>query len=216
MKKTLLACAAGTVLAAAGTSSHADLSANVALTTDYVWRGVSQTDNSPALQGGVDWSTSGFYAGVWASNVDFGSGNDADYELDWYFGGEATTASGWTIGAGFIQYYYPGSDDADRMDEASISIGYGPFSAAYNFNMDLGGVDAPDYIEVALDFTIIGDVGLTLHAGGWDNADNDMDYKIALSKEFSGVGVELAATGTDLQCGDPCDDIVALTASMEF
>ena len=61
-------------------------SATFAVTTDYVFRGVSQTDNEPAFQAGASYSAPfGLYAGVWASNVDFGEGGP-DYEVDYYVG----------------------------------------------------------------------------------------------------------------------------------
>ncbi len=62
-------------------------SASVALTTDYVWRGISQTNNDPAIQGQFDLShESGFYIGAWASNVEFADGSKTSLELDAYAG----------------------------------------------------------------------------------------------------------------------------------
>ena len=58
------------------------VSANVAVTSDYVFRGVSQTQENPALSAGVDLTKSGFSAGAWASNVDFGDDTDADGVVD--------------------------------------------------------------------------------------------------------------------------------------
>jgi hypothetical protein len=55
--------------------------ANVALTTDYVWRGISQTQKAPAIQGGFDLAhDSGLYIGVWASNVNFVDDDTSDIE----------------------------------------------------------------------------------------------------------------------------------------
>ena len=65
-------------------SIQAGVSANVSFTSDYIWRGMTQTDG-PALQGGFDFeSESGFYAGIWGSNVNFNNGNGQ--ELDYYAG----------------------------------------------------------------------------------------------------------------------------------
>jgi hypothetical protein len=67
IKKTLIA----TALLASSSAAMAEISANVTLASDYVFRGVSQTDNQMAIQGGFDWGhDSGFYVGTWASNVD--------------------------------------------------------------------------------------------------------------------------------------------------
>jgi uncharacterized protein (TIGR02001 family) len=84
MKKTLIATA---LMAAISTTALADISGNVGMTSDYVFRGISQTDNQMAIQGGLDYEhPSGLYVGTWASNVssDFfnGTGNDPQIELD--------------------------------------------------------------------------------------------------------------------------------------
>ena len=64
--------------------SFAAVSANVSFASDYVWRGMTQSDG-PAIQGGFDFeSESGFYAGIWGSNVNFNDG--AGSELDYYAG----------------------------------------------------------------------------------------------------------------------------------
>ena len=75
MKQTILTSLAAAGLLAA-TGAAADITGNVGLTTDYVFRGISQTDEKPAIQGGLDYAhSSGAYAGVWASNVDFNDGD---------------------------------------------------------------------------------------------------------------------------------------------
>ena len=62
------------------------LSANVALATEYVFRGISQTAEGPSIQGGFDATCGMFYAGVWASNLDWGvSGTDIEIDAPQYF-----------------------------------------------------------------------------------------------------------------------------------
>ena len=64
--------------------SYAAVSANVSFASDYIWRGMTQSDG-PAIQGGFDYEADGgFYAGIWGSNVNFNDG--AGSELDYYFG----------------------------------------------------------------------------------------------------------------------------------
>jgi uncharacterized protein (TIGR02001 family) len=92
-------------------------SANVALATEYVFRGVSQTKEGPAIQGGFDLTCGIFYAGVWASNLDWGGtalfgfpGDNAvaNIEMDWYLGIKPVTGHiTWDIGV--IYYTYPNS-----------------------------------------------------------------------------------------------------------
>ena len=92
-----------------------NLSANVALTTDYVFRGISQTLNDPAVQGGFDATYGLFYAGVWGSNVDFGAGSPADLELDWY-GGIRPTWKSLNFDVGVIYYNYPSASGLDILE----------------------------------------------------------------------------------------------------
>ncbi len=92
-------------------------SANVALTSDYVWRYASQTDEKGAIQGGFDVAHStGLYAGTWASNVDFRNGgdqldsdSDPSMELDLYGGFAYEFDMGLGIDVGLINYRYPGA-----------------------------------------------------------------------------------------------------------
>jgi uncharacterized protein (TIGR02001 family) len=110
---------AGALLASAaigGASvAHADnalsITGNVALTTDYIFRGVSQTQHEPAIQGGFDLTYGQFYAGTWASNVDFGHGAGGVHvpmELDLY-GGFRPTIGPVSADFGVIAYTYPDS-----------------------------------------------------------------------------------------------------------
>jgi uncharacterized protein (TIGR02001 family) len=82
---------------------------NVSLATDYIFRGVTQTDNGPAISGGFDIEGDGFYAGVWGSSVDFS--DDTTMELDLY-GGFTTSAGGFDLDLGGIYYAYPDSPSA--------------------------------------------------------------------------------------------------------
>lgn len=104
MKKLIgVAIAAGATMIGAG-AAHAEVTANVSLTTDYVFRGVSLSDNGPAIQGGADWSNEQFYVGTWGSSLSDGM------ELDLYAGFTPTTGPvTWDLGV--IGYFYPGADD---------------------------------------------------------------------------------------------------------
>lgn len=100
--------------------------ANVALTTDYIFRGETQSDHEPALQGGFDCDYRMFYAGVWASSVD---GGDYDIEVDVY-GGIKHKFGGVEADLGVIYYAYPDADDSaagvdgpDELDYVEIKFG---------------------------------------------------------------------------------------------
>ena len=91
------------LLATAGTAvAEGEWSGNVAITSDYVWRGISQTDEDPAIQGGFDYANGMFYAGTWASNVDFGDDSDTNIEVDFYGGLAGALESGVTWDVGVI------------------------------------------------------------------------------------------------------------------
>jgi uncharacterized protein (TIGR02001 family) len=82
---------------------------NIGATSDYVFRGISQTDNDPTIQGGIDLGYGILYAGWWASGLDLEAGlNDAKVEMDWY-GGIRPTWGKATFDLGVIYYTYPGS-----------------------------------------------------------------------------------------------------------
>ncbi|GAA6211727.1 TorF family putative porin [Hyphomicrobiales bacterium 4NK60-0047b] len=104
-----------------------ELSANVALTSDYIFRGISQTQEGPAIQGGFDASYKMFYAGVWASNLDFGgddNGNDiANIEIDLYAGIKHKFGA-IEADLGVIYYAYPGAEDPTaELDYVEIKFG---------------------------------------------------------------------------------------------
>ena len=110
-----------------------NLSANVALTTEYVFRGFSQTAENPAVQGGFDVTCGIFYAGVWASNLDFGgdaiwggTGTEdvANIEMDWYVGIKPVTGKiTWDLGV--IYYSYPGSIDPAGLELSYVELKVG-------------------------------------------------------------------------------------------
>jgi len=96
------------------------LTANINLTTKYKFRGQDQGNTdwfSPALQGGFDWSASGFYVGNWNSNVSF---SNAALEMDFYAGykGEITKEFGYDVG--ILQYYYPQKDKVVSFDTTEL------------------------------------------------------------------------------------------------
>lgn len=94
------------------------ISSNVGLATDYTFRGISQTDEGPAVSGGFDYSNDIWYAGVWASNIEF---SGASMEVDLYAGLKPTLIDGVNTDFGVIGYFYPtASDDAAELDYAEV------------------------------------------------------------------------------------------------
>jgi uncharacterized protein (TIGR02001 family) len=97
-------------VAAAEPARPCTFTGNVGVTTDYVFRGISQTLNDAAVQGGVDATCGNFYVGFWGSNVEFAHPfGDSNVEMDFYGGYKFKTgAINWDLGA--IYYSYPGTD----------------------------------------------------------------------------------------------------------
>ena len=188
------------------------ISANVALTSDYVWRGTSQTDSGPAIQGGFDYAhESGFYLGVWGSNVDFN--DDADIELDIYGGYSNELANGFSYDIGAIHYDYPGQDSSD-FDEIYLGIGYGFMSGKVSHDLE----NDNTYWEAGADFELPEGFGLGLHIGynDPDSGDEVTDWKIGVSKSLVGLDFELAYTDTDTSNDDLTDARAVFTISKSF
>ncbi|GEA10027.1 hypothetical protein KUL49_04020 [Alteromonas sp. KUL49] len=83
--KTLLAAAISSATLMTALPTYAEVTANAAVANNYIWRGLTQTTNEPAVSGGIDYaSESGFYAGTWASNVSYESDDIYSYEHDVY------------------------------------------------------------------------------------------------------------------------------------
>jgi uncharacterized protein (TIGR02001 family) len=127
---SILAAAAPCGAAHAEDSPSPSVTFNVAGTTNYEFRGVSQTDNKAALQGGADAGYGIFYAGVWASNVKF-AGDQADTEIDTY-AGIKPTLGGVSLDLGAIHYGYlgeaPGVQDDYWEFKAAASKGFDKFT----------------------------------------------------------------------------------------
>ncbi|MCW8930992.1 MAG: TorF family putative porin, partial [Gammaproteobacteria bacterium] len=113
IKRSLLSLTVASIFVvpvSASAEGFGSISANVALTTDYYFRGISQTDNDGALQGGFDWAhDSGAYAGVWASNVSFG---DTHLEFDTY-AGFSNEVGDFGYDVGVIKYNYNDTSSHD-------------------------------------------------------------------------------------------------------
>jgi uncharacterized protein (TIGR02001 family) len=99
---------------------------NVAGTTEYIFRGVSQTSEDPAFQAGVDVTYGIFYAGAWGSRVDFDDAPPATVEIDWYAGIKPVWR-GVTFDLGVIYYSYPGADEDEagtgELDYVELKVG---------------------------------------------------------------------------------------------
>jgi uncharacterized protein (TIGR02001 family) len=110
---------------------------NLGVFSDYRFRGISQTNKRPAIQGGIDLNTKwGLYAGNWNSNVDSAAYSGSSIEMDFY-GGWKTSWEGFGFDVGALYYYYPGSgaNNTLKIDNTELYIGssWGPISLKYSY-----------------------------------------------------------------------------------
>jgi len=188
----------------------AQISGNVALTTDYVWRGVSQNLEDPAIQGGFDYAhDSGFYAGVWGSSVDF-QGPEST-EVDVYGGWSTEFDGGFGIDVGFIEYLYFGGDNASDINftEYYVGVSYAGFGVTYYI-----GDEGDDNIEVSYGYDF--ESGFSLGAT-YADFDSYEYFQAGISGEVGGIGLDLSYWDTEGLEGDPlADSRVVFTISKEF
>lgn len=180
---------------------------NVGAVSDYVWRGYSQTQENPALQGGADVSCPlGFYAGTWASNVEFG--DETDVEIDVYGGYSKELDNGLSFDVGYVRYLY---NDFDDSDEGYAGLSYKMFSAKVYRGFEFEWT----YLEAGAEFPLPGELGLNFHVGNFDYASGEgtdyMDWKAGITRSAWGLDFELAFTDTDLDDDEYADARIYLS-----
>lgn len=216
MKKTLLSLACASLLASGGAFAESDwkLSGNVGLVSDYMFRGITQTDSEPAIQGGLDLThESGFFAGVWGSNVESDPAalvnyNGANVELDAYLGWTGEIADKTTVTVKALRYNYPGSKLALDPDtnEYSLYLGhdFGAFSGkvGVNYSDDFYGLGDATYLDLGVSVPV-GPVAIGLHYGATEydshalGQDDYQDYSVGVSGTAAGLNLGVTYTGTD-------------------
>lgn len=208
-KKTLVACAAACV-SALPMASHAELTANVGLSSDYRYRGISQSRLKPALQGGADYTQGGLYVGVWASTIkwikDFGG--DANLEIDVYGGLKGAISKDLSYDVGVLTYQYPSNklDPSTNTTEVYGALSFGPGTLKYSHALTdaFGALDSENsfYLDLSATFDVQGfavvpHVGYQRINGPFADGATYTDYALTVSKEVSGVVLSGAIVGTD-------------------
>lgn len=207
------AIAAGATAAGAGVAS-AEITANVQLTSDYVFRGISLADNGPAIQGGFDWSNDQFYAGVWSSSLNQG------VEIDVYGGWTPTTGPvSWDLGV--ITYNYPGADDdGAEFDYYELKAGASMdvmehlnLGAALYYSPDnWGGTGNATYWEISAAYTVNDALNFSAAFGNQEIEDPDGPGPITSSDSYNtwnigatytlhGFELDLRYHDTDIEAG---------------
>lgn len=212
-------------------SGNHSTSASVSIATDYIWRGYTQTQNEPAISGSFDYAhASGFYAGIWASNVDFR--DDASSEIDFYAGFSSEFGdSGIGYDIGVLRYVYDDEDYDWNEIYGSLSYSYFTLGIAHSSNV-YDSSESGTYYSLGFDYTLPADIGLSLGVGFYDydkgavvadKSVDHVDYYISLSKSLIGFDWTLAYTGMDSDgrsdtkgWGDDADSQVVLSLSKSF
>ena len=209
----------GMSIAQEAASPHT-LTGNLTFATDYVFRGITQTFEQPAIQGGFDYAhSSGLYLGTWGSNVSGLQYTDGSMEWDFY-GGWTKSFGDFGLNVGGVYYYYPGANlGSESYDTGELLVGgswkwfslkfYYALTDFFGLNTTTGGSDSSDgstYIDLSASyplpqgFTVGAHYGRQTVEGAPVGVDLDYsDYKISVSKDLKGYLFTLAFTDTDIE-----------------
>lgn len=205
-------------------ASEHTVTANVALVSDYVYRGVSQTFRQPAIQGGFDYAhSSGVYLGVWSSNVSNVSYNGGSQEIDFYGGYKGQVNDDLNYDIGLLQYYYPNAVTAaapavsNKYDtlEAYAAVNYKFVGAKYSYALTdffgantttgaRGNTRGSGYLDLYANYEVIPKLTLGAHVGHQSISNGGAtflgytDYKLSISKDINGYVLGAAYVKTNL------------------
>ena len=182
------------------------VSYNASLTSDYRYRGLSQTRLDPALQGGVDYThgPTGLYVGTWLSTIKWTKdlGGDGNIEWDLYAGKRGELSEGLSYDVGGLYYYYPdnGLSPSANTFELYGKLGFGPAYAKYSHSTTnlFGTADSKrsGYLDLGADLDVGNGFLLNLHVGRQRVKNNSplsyTDYKVGVTKDFGVATVALA------------------------
>lgn len=195
---------------------------NLALATDYIFRGVTQIGGDGiALSGGTDVShTSGFSFGLWAANQSWTPTVGSGLEVDVY-AGYAQTFGEVTASIGLISYHYQGYDAANTT-EANVGLSAYGLSLKYSSSLtdyfDFSGSKGVGYTDLSYSVSVPGikDLALGLHYGvtsGEGDQESYNDYKISLTYPLAGYTAGLTYTDVD---GLAADSALVFSLSKTF
>lgn len=178
---TILSLAASSALYSVNTIAG-EVSANIGVTSNYLWRGVTQSADGPSISGGIDYADeSGFYVGTWVGSIDWGLGNATEND---YYLGYSGEAGSFGYDVGYIYYSYPASgyEDSDFGEVYfNGSVGGFGFGVAYTVNSQVAkgsAFDAGDiYYNVSYGFDLPNEFSMSLLYGYYTfDASSDYDY----------------------------------------
>ena len=197
LSKLTLAVAAAMTIASSALAEDSPVSANIGVVSNYLWRGLTQTQDGAAVQGGIDYAhDSGFSLGSWLSNIDWGT-PDPNYEMDLYAGyGGQVGDFGYNLTTTY--YAYPDADDADFW-ELGVSGSWSVLTVGLAYTLDGEAPSGSPYRQGDLyyygSFSVELPMGLSLGATlahtNFDDLGSEGDYtnwQVSLSKDAGDFG----------------------------
>lgn len=201
-------------------ASELTLSGDVTFASDYAFRGISQTEEAPALQGGLSLSSaSGFYASVWGSNVDFLA--EGTLELDVMLGWSGAINDDWSTDVGIMRYGYPNAEiDGSNFYELYGSLSYKDLTFGLAYSDDYY-ANSGNFIYVYANYAyaLSDNLSLDLHVGQSEYDESSasyLDWSIGLSTEVLGAGLSLTYVDTDINGSYLADSRVIFAISKSF
>ncbi len=216
-----LAQTAAPAAPAAPASPHT-FTGNVTLASDYIFRGISQTQHNPAIQGGFDYShSSGLYLGTWASNVSWvqDGGFKTGSSMEWdFYGGYKLPMGDFTLDLGALQYYYPGKGTGiatlpnTNSTELYVGLSWKFLTLKYNHTVSKNlfgwynattnkSTEGSGYWDLSANYDVGSGWGVQGHVGHQTikhfGAASYTDWKLGVTKDLGFGTVGLAYTGTD-------------------
>lgn len=214
-------------------TAHAQLSANLGLTSKYKYRGQDQSDPAkstlPAVQGGFDYAFGDFYVGNWNSSVSSPNANAGGTEVDLY-GGYKFNVSGIAMDAGVLTYLYPGSGNSNlNTTEAYLGGTLGMYGLKYSHTVSSryfgeGGGRGTGYLAVTANPDMGGGLvlntafGYTMKKSTDANTPNYGDWKLGATYDLGGglsaSAAVIGATKKDVYAANKTRVVLTITKSM--
>lgn len=198
-----------------------EVSGDLTFVSDYAFRGISQTEEAPAIQGGLTLAAdSGFYLSVWGSSVDFGG--QGTLELDVLLGWSGDIAEDWSADVGIMRYGYPNTEfEGSNFWELYGSVSYNDFTLGLAYSDDYyGNAGNYYYVYAGYSLAVTDNLSVDFHIGHNELRDDSsasyLDYGITLSTEVMGLGLSLAYIDTDIKDCNLCDSRVVFGVSKSF
>jgi len=214
--------------AMAQSATGPSLSANVAVVSDYRFRGVSQSDEDPALQGGLDVGYQGFYVGTWGSSIQENRG--AETEFDLYGGWGTTFANDMAFDVGFLYYTYPDGNNTNYYEfytSVSGKVQQLEWKLGANYSPDQNNLGDDDdlYLQGSVKYTLPNSPIYVAAHGGWENGaladpdlsggNNKIDWSASIGVTWQAWDVSVSYVDTDQHC-NACDATAVFSIGASF